>query len=36
VRTRALVTHRFELDAIAEAFAAHRHPASVKVALRIA
>jgi 2-desacetyl-2-hydroxyethyl bacteriochlorophyllide A dehydrogenase len=36
VRTRALVTHRFELDAIAEAFAAHRDPASVKVALRIA
>jgi L-iditol 2-dehydrogenase len=31
VRTRPLVTHRFALDAIGEAFAAHRHPDSIKV-----
>jgi 2-desacetyl-2-hydroxyethyl bacteriochlorophyllide A dehydrogenase len=35
VRSRALVTHRFELTSIAEAFAAHRDPASIKVALVI-
>jgi 2-desacetyl-2-hydroxyethyl bacteriochlorophyllide A dehydrogenase len=35
VRTRALVTHRFELEAIGEAFTAHRDPASIKVAVRI-
>jgi hypothetical protein len=29
------VTHRFELDAIAEAFTAHRDPASIKVAMTI-
>jgi len=33
VRTRPLVTHRFALDAIAEAFAAHEHPDSIKVAV---
>jgi threonine dehydrogenase-like Zn-dependent dehydrogenase len=33
VRTRPLVTHRFALDAIGEAFAAHRDPASIKVAV---
>jgi 2-desacetyl-2-hydroxyethyl bacteriochlorophyllide A dehydrogenase len=33
VRTRPLVTHRFALDEIERAFAAHREPASIKVAL---
>ncbi len=31
VRTRPLVTHRFPLDALAEAVAAHRDPTSIKV-----
>jgi 2-desacetyl-2-hydroxyethyl bacteriochlorophyllide A dehydrogenase len=33
VRTRPLVTHRFALDAIGEAFAAHRRPEAIKVAV---
>lgn len=33
VRTRPLLTHRFALDAIEQAFAAHRDPAAIKVAL---
>lgn len=33
VRTGPLVTHRFALDAIDAAFAAHRDPASIKVSL---
>jgi 2-desacetyl-2-hydroxyethyl bacteriochlorophyllide A dehydrogenase len=33
VRSRPLVTHRFALSAIGDAFAAHREPASIKVAL---
>jgi L-iditol 2-dehydrogenase len=33
VRTRPLITHRFGLDRIADAFAAHAEPASIKVAL---
>jgi threonine dehydrogenase-like Zn-dependent dehydrogenase len=33
VRTRPLVTHRFSLDAIGEAFAAHRQPDAIKVAV---
>jgi 2-desacetyl-2-hydroxyethyl bacteriochlorophyllide A dehydrogenase len=33
VRGRPLVTHRFGLDAIGEAFGAHRDPASIKVAI---
>jgi L-iditol 2-dehydrogenase len=33
VRTRPLVTHRFPLDAIGEAFAAHERPESIKVAV---
>jgi threonine dehydrogenase-like Zn-dependent dehydrogenase len=33
VRTRPLVTHQFPLDAISEAFAAHRQPDSIKVAV---
>jgi 2-desacetyl-2-hydroxyethyl bacteriochlorophyllide A dehydrogenase len=33
VRTRPLLTHRFDLSAIDEAFAAHREPASIKVAV---
>jgi threonine dehydrogenase-like Zn-dependent dehydrogenase len=33
VRTRPLVTHRFELDAIGEAFAAHERADSIKVAV---
>jgi L-iditol 2-dehydrogenase len=35
VRTRPLVTHRFALDAIGEAFAAHARPDSIKVAVEI-
>ena len=35
VRTRPLVTHRFGLDAIAEAFAAHARSDSIKVAVAI-
>ncbi|HEX2440202.1 MAG TPA: alcohol dehydrogenase catalytic domain-containing protein [Methylomirabilota bacterium] len=34
VRTRPLVTHRFELAAIGEAFAAHQRPDAIKVAVR--
>jgi L-iditol 2-dehydrogenase len=34
VHTRPLITHRFGLDAIGEAFAAHRQPESIKVAVR--
>ncbi|MGH7392543.1 MAG: zinc-dependent alcohol dehydrogenase [Candidatus Rokuibacteriota bacterium] len=33
VRTRPLITHRYGLGAIDEAFAAHRDPASIKVAV---
>jgi L-iditol 2-dehydrogenase len=33
VRGRPLITHRFGLDRIEEAFAAHRDPASIKVAV---
>lgn len=33
VRTRPLLTHRFDLGAVAEAFAAHRQPDSIKVAV---
>jgi threonine dehydrogenase-like Zn-dependent dehydrogenase len=33
VRTRPLVTHRFGLDEISRAFAVHREPASIKVAV---
>ena len=33
VRTRPLITNRFGLDRIGEAFAAHAEPASIKVAL---
>jgi threonine dehydrogenase-like Zn-dependent dehydrogenase len=33
VRTQPLLTHRFALGAIDEAFAAHRAPASIKVAV---
>jgi 2-desacetyl-2-hydroxyethyl bacteriochlorophyllide A dehydrogenase len=33
VRTRSLITHRFPLDRITEAFAAHRDAASIKVAV---
>lgn len=33
VRTAPLITHRFRLDAIAEAFAAHAQPAAIKVAV---
>jgi 2-desacetyl-2-hydroxyethyl bacteriochlorophyllide A dehydrogenase len=33
VQTRPLVTHRFGLDALAEAFAAHCDPASIKVSV---
>jgi 2-desacetyl-2-hydroxyethyl bacteriochlorophyllide A dehydrogenase len=36
VRTRPLITHWFGLDAIGEAFAAHRRPESIKVAVRTA
>ncbi len=35
VRTRPLVTHRFPLDAIGDAFAAHERPDSIKVAVAI-
>ena len=35
VRTTPLVTHRFPLDAISEAFAAHERPDSIKVAVRV-
>jgi 2-desacetyl-2-hydroxyethyl bacteriochlorophyllide A dehydrogenase len=35
VRTPPLVTHRFPLDAIDEAFAAHRDPGSIKVAIAL-
>jgi L-iditol 2-dehydrogenase len=35
VRTRPLVTHRFALDAIGEAFAAHERADSIKVAVQI-
>jgi 2-desacetyl-2-hydroxyethyl bacteriochlorophyllide A dehydrogenase len=34
VRTRPLVTHRFGLAAIGEAFAAHQRPDAIKVAVR--
>lgn len=34
VRTDRLLTHRFPLDAIQEAFAAHRSPESIKVLVR--
>jgi threonine dehydrogenase-like Zn-dependent dehydrogenase len=33
IQTQPLVTHRFSLAAIGEAFAAHRDPASIKVAV---
>jgi threonine dehydrogenase-like Zn-dependent dehydrogenase len=33
VKVEPLVTHRFGLDAIQEAFAAHRSPDSIKVAV---
>ena len=33
VRTRPLITHRFALDEIERAFAVHREPASIKVAV---
>jgi|SRR5262245_48038650 len=33
VQGRPLITHRFSLDAIGEAFGAHRDPASIKVAI---
>jgi L-iditol 2-dehydrogenase len=35
VRARPLITHRFGLDAIGEAFAAHTDPGSIKVALTL-
>ena len=35
VRTGPLITHRFSLDRIVEAFAAHTDPGSIKVALEI-
>jgi 2-desacetyl-2-hydroxyethyl bacteriochlorophyllide A dehydrogenase len=35
VRTTPLITHRFGLDRIGEAFAAHTDPSSIKVALEI-
>ncbi len=36
VRGEPLVTHRFALDRITDAFAAHRDSASIKVAVTIA
>jgi L-iditol 2-dehydrogenase len=33
VRTERLLTHRFPLDRIQDAFAAHRAPESIKVAV---
>jgi threonine dehydrogenase-like Zn-dependent dehydrogenase len=33
VRTRPLLTHRFDLGAVGQAFAAHRQPDSIKVAV---
>ena len=36
VRARPLVTHRFDLDSIGAAFAAHQDPASIKVAIALA
>ena len=35
VRTGPLITHRFGLDRIGEAFAAHADPDSIKVALEL-
>jgi threonine dehydrogenase-like Zn-dependent dehydrogenase len=35
VRTKDLITHRFDLADIDRAFAAHRDPASIKVALTV-
>jgi len=35
VRTRALITHRFALDAIGAAFAAHERADSIKVAVQV-
>ena len=35
VRTAPLITHRFGLDRIDEAFVAHADPSSIKVALEI-
>jgi 2-desacetyl-2-hydroxyethyl bacteriochlorophyllide A dehydrogenase len=35
VRTTPLITHRFSLDRIGEAFAAHTDPSSIKIALEI-
>ncbi|HEY7538536.1 MAG TPA: alcohol dehydrogenase catalytic domain-containing protein [Methylomirabilota bacterium] len=35
VRTAPLITHRFSLDRIGEAFAAHTDPSSIKIALEI-
>src|SRR5262249_14396310 len=35
VRARPLVTHRFGLEAIGQAFAAHERPDSIKVAVQI-
>jgi 2-desacetyl-2-hydroxyethyl bacteriochlorophyllide A dehydrogenase len=34
VQTRPLITHRFPLDAVADALITHRDPASIKVAVR--
>jgi threonine dehydrogenase-like Zn-dependent dehydrogenase len=33
VSARPLITHRFSLDAIGEAFVAHRDPTSIKVTI---
>jgi threonine dehydrogenase-like Zn-dependent dehydrogenase len=35
VRARPLITHRFGLDLIADAFTAHSDPGSIKVALSL-